>query len=932
MNAILIKYRINFFFLFFFIFQSCHSNGQSIYHAEAPIPIDTSYKVGTLSNGIRYIIRDYKVNPGKISFYGLFNIGAIQEEPNEYGMAHFIEHLCYHSSPYFDYFKLLGLSGRGDLNAHTGFESTSYEVLNVPSKNEGALDTALLLLKEAPFKPVFNKEDFDQERKIIREEWRSQIAEYRMSEQTALLVLKGSRYSRPEVLGDTAIMNHFTMEDAKKFYAKWYRPDHYALIIIGDFDASKMEAKIEQVFNTIPKAKDKSPRVTYAIPDSKDPVISIVSDVGAYSSSIKVNYKHNRFIEYNQQQLRKEFIDKLIERMFLKRLDRIINNSNPLFSELHASYSHSYMQSFNYDEYLLKVKYDNGPGRALKVLLTEMERINRYGFTEAELKEAKSWLLNIYKSEKFGNLPIDEIYIKCYYYILKGIVPASKIFLCSFVETLLPELTISEVGNQFKKYTGDVKPVISIYCTKKENTPSVTDIKNILDSVRLQKMGPYINKVDTLTDKKLFSKTLNPGRVTKQTENTDLGSTEWILSNGVHVILKTTSFKKDEIYFGAFQSSDSVILKKEHLVLLKEPYSIKRTGVGNFSATQINQILANKRVEMDYVYSVQKQGIQGIFYSQDFETALQLINMSFSDQSWISKDTIQSLSIRSTGLDYRSSNTFHDSILKYSDNTKFRDLKVMPLERINKVFKNIFNNPQEFTFIFSGDFKAEEAKPLIKKYLGSLTSNTKKVAKPEMPDHQDKLWETNHEWWKTGKRTCEFTYPMNTSRTQVFLRCQGKFNVLPVNSIYCDITQRLLRDRIQALIREKYNATYSVGPGMNIVNPDFAQLSVTFSVAPENAAQMKAVAIEEFQKFMEEGASEVEFNIQKDKVVKQQSRKLSSNEWWANSALFEFYFHHKNIVPTYVEEATNISLKGLKEFTRNIYHQGNIVNIVMKSQ
>jgi zinc protease len=445
-------------------------------------------------------------------------------------------------------------------------------------------------------------------------------------------------------------------------------------------------------------------------------------------------------------------------------------------------------------------------------------------------------------------------------------------------------------------------------------------------------LEPYVNSVDTTNNKKLLSKANNPGRVTKQAENRDLGSTEWILSNGVRVILKKTSFKKDEIYFGGFRSLDTAKLKKEYLVLLKEPYSIKRTGVANFSATQINQMLANKRVEMYYVYSVQKQGIQGSFSSQDFETALQLINMSFSDQSWISNDTIKSLPIMTTGLDNLSSNTFHDSILKYSDNTRFRDLKVVPLERLNKVFKNIFNNPQKFTFIFSGDFKAEEAKPLVEKYLGSLTFNTEKVIKSEMSDHQDKILETNHEWWQTGKKNCEFTYPMNISRTLVFLRCQGKFNVSPVNSIYCDIAQKLLRDRIQTLIREKYNATYSVGQGMNLVNPDFAQLSVTFIVEPSKADQMKAIAIEEFQKFMEEGAGEVEFNIQKDKVVKQQSSKLSSNEWWVNSALFDFYFHHKNIVPAYVKEASNISLEGLKEFTRSIYRQGNIVNIIMKSQ
>lgn len=909
------------------------------YNPQIPVPFDPACQTGVLPNKIKYMIWPYKVPEGKASFYAFLSIGALQEEPNEYGLAHFMEHLIAGRlqntkvKDYYNYFTTIGLSEKGDLNAHCGFESTRFDVLNLPVQNAGTLDSALLYLKGALFSPDFDSSgDFEKERGVVIEEWRLKSSERIISEQTEMLALKGTRYARPGVLGDTAALRQLSLMDIKNFYSKWYKPENLTIIAIGDFESARIKTKIEQIFNSIPKSSAISPKVIYPIPDIKEPIINIVTDPEA-SSHIEIHYKLNRIPGFTQEQLRSEYIDKLINHMLNNRFNKIANEPNPPFTMARASFNHSYFSSADYNEYAFEITAVKDPKLALKAILTENERIVKYGFTETELKKAKDFISGFFKSNILNELPSSEIFMKCYSYLEWGIVPASNDYLKKFIYAVFPDITLNEIKERYRKCISKVKPVISIQCTEKKDIslPVIYDVKNMINSISKQKIEPYTDKKEIINEKALFDKPGIPGKVTKQTTNTKVGTTEWILSNGLRVVIKTTDFNKDEIQFAGLRVPDTSKYNKEYLAVSTDPpYSIKSTGIGGFSAAQLNQILSGKKILIEYICSTEKQGIQGNFSSADFETALQLINLSFSDQSWTAKDTIWR-GVMMTGLDNSLTTVFKDSINKYSSNINLKDWKIVPLERLNKVYKRVFSNPKEFTFLFSGNLQPEKAKFMIEKYLGSLNSNFEQESENKILV-QNQMSAINPEWWKTGKKTCEFKYPMKTKKAVIFICSQGKFIPSPTNSIYCDIAQRLLSEQIENTIREKYGATYMVGSSGNIVNPDFAQFSISFSVDPSTADQMKIIAHDEMKKFMEEGAKGDEFNIRKNKVIKQETDKLLSNKWWVNSVMFEFYFHQRNIVPTYVEDVSNISLEGLREFTRNIYQQGNIIDVVMKPQ
>lgn len=904
------------------------------YSPDKLVPIDSMYKTGVLENGIKYIIKTHKVPEQKAYFYAFVNIGAMQEKPNEYGLSHLIEHLLYTPRKdikqinYLNYLKSLGLSDN-DLNANAGFESTVFKILNVPVQNDTALITALLLLKEIVFNPVIDNSCVAKDKKIVCEEWRiDQNPSFRMDNLTNKTAFKGSKYSRPGVIGDTAMINRITLKDVKDFHKKWYKPDLLTIIAIGDFDTGLMEMKIKQIFNVIPKATFPTIKVLDTIPNNRKPVIIINNDNEISQNEIEIHYRHNNLLIFNQKQLKDIYIDKLIEQMISRRINSTIKNknNNPVINA-HASYNNQYLDFPEFNEYEFTISADyNKIAQALKSILIENKRIIQYGFTEQEYLESKDWLLDLIKSH-IDELPSDEIYYKCYNYLIKGIVPVSFDFERTFVNGILPGLTIDEINSRYKEYTANMKPLININCNsnKTKQVLSVFDIENVLESVNIQQVQPYIYKNDSVKDVKLPE--MLSGGVIKQSINNEIGTTEWTLSNGIHVVMKPTTFKKDEIEFlGLLKPDISFYKRDKYSSILNELEIPTIIGLGGVSPSDFYQLLTGKRISLKSIYSENKQGIKGYTSCKDFETALKLINLCFSSRSWNSNDTIYRNST-TTGL--QNSKMFNDTVNTYSGFTSFDNSKKIPINQLNRTYKILFRNPSDYTFLISGSFKPEEIKPLIEKYIGSL-ANIKKETENQKTFTSNDDKSISPDWWKTSRRSCVFTNPTKNSISTILIRCQGGIDPKEESILYGYIAQRLLVNRMKNIIREKFGAAYSFGSYNNIVNANFIQLSIFFNIDPQNLKQIENVAFDEFKNFLVQGVSLDELNIIKSKIVKQRTDELNMNSWWVDNALYDYYFNKKNIISTYVQEVDEVTTEKLKSYTKKIYQQGNIIDVVMK--
>lgn len=166
----------------FLILVSAFLLGASAFVASAQmqqLPNDPAVKVGKLENGLTYYIRHNDKPAGRAEFYLATNVGAIQETPDQDGLAHFLEHMCFNGTKNFpekgilNWLQSIGASFGGNVNAATGIDQTTYMFNNIPLVRESVVDTCLLILHDYSHFVTNDPAEIDKERPVIIEERRS---------------------------------------------------------------------------------------------------------------------------------------------------------------------------------------------------------------------------------------------------------------------------------------------------------------------------------------------------------------------------------------------------------------------------------------------------------------------------------------------------------------------------------------------------------------------------------------------------------------------------------------------------------------------------------------------------------------------------------------------------------------------------------------
>ena len=157
-----------------------------------PIPADTALRTGKLDNGMTYYVRSNAKPENQADFYIFHNVGAIQEEDSQQGLAHFLEHMAFNGTKNFpgknlmNYLETIGVKFGANLNAYTSMEETCYNISSVPLLREGIIDSCLLILHDWSYYISLEDEEIDNERGVIIEELRTRnTAGWRLNEKVA---------------------------------------------------------------------------------------------------------------------------------------------------------------------------------------------------------------------------------------------------------------------------------------------------------------------------------------------------------------------------------------------------------------------------------------------------------------------------------------------------------------------------------------------------------------------------------------------------------------------------------------------------------------------------------------------------------------------------------------------------------------------------
>jgi zinc protease len=917
-----------------------HTDAQTYNLSDFP-PYDPQVKTGVLPNGMHYYIRENKLPEKRAEFYLTNNIGAIQENDDQNGLAHFTEHMAFNGTKNFpkksliNYLGTIGVKFGRNLNAGTGVEQTTFMVTSVPLIRESIIDSVLLILHDWSHYISFDSTEIEAERGVIREEWRMYgSADMRMGIKLAPITYKDSKYAKRDVIGDTAVINNFKHQTIKDFYNTWYRPDLQALVIVGDFNANVVENKIRKLFAEIPAVVNAVPKERYDLPNNDEPLIGTATDPEATSTDVSLMYKAEtvKDSERNMGYMRLKILQRMINVMFVQRMAEITRKENPPFLYAYCRYA-----SFTRvkDAFTGTAQARNNESiKALTALLTEMERLKQYGFTQSELDRVKADLLRSYesqyaerdkrKSSELVNANISHFMIR---YPNPGIA-----FEYAFAQQMIPGISLEEINKEVKQYVHPDNMIVTITAPEKEGitVPSVQEIRDAIEQAKHLKTEAY---VDSLAGRKLLDKEPVAGKVVKTKTNKVLGTTEWTLSNGAKVVLKPTDFKADEIQMrawslGGYSAADDNTIPSAQIT---DNIAVE-SGVGNFSKTNLGKMLAGKRVNITPSISDHTESISGYLSPKDFETAMQLVYLYFTQPRWSESDYNTWMDkMRNYFINMKAEprKAFSDTISvmlnshsKRYKPTTYELFDEMKFEKVKAFYADRFCDASDFTFLFTGKINPDEVKPLVEKYLASLPVVKRKDVFKDDGVRPPK-----------GKVVNDFSHENKTPRTSVLILYHGKCQYTATDKLYFAAIRHILELRYIESIREEKGGSYHVGVSAQVGNlpePEFS-LSMSFDTNPKLADDLKAIVYREVDKLIANGPSDADLQKAKEYFLKQRQEDLKENNWW-HAIAGEYYSTGVDLISGYEENVKNLTTKAIKAYAEKMLTQGNVLEVVMRPE
>lgn len=906
------------------------------------LPNDPAVRVGKLDNGMTYYIRHNDKPAQRAEFYLATNVGAIQETPDQDGLAHFLEHMCFNGTKNFpgktllEYLQSIGASFGGNINAATGVEETTYMLNNIPVTREGIIDTCLLVMHDYSHFVTCDPVEIDKERGVIIEERRARRnAAWRLHEQSLPYYYGDSKYAGCTLIGSQENLETFKPESLTNFYHTWYRPDLQALIVVGDIDVDSIEAKIKSTFADIPAAVDPKPKDVIKIPENEKPLIGVLTDPECSGSSIEVLWRSEADDEaYNSTDIGflTSITKTMIAMIMAERFDAITSKPGAPFlgADLGAGDLCETCQATMGD-----VTFKDGDWEpAFRSFLTEVERMRRYGFSSAELQRAKDNILSAFEkaveaADSRKNADFVRPLINNFFDNDAYMTPQVQYEVAKTLLGQVPDMIFALAANALV----DGKSISIVYkAPAKEGLvhPTPEQLQTVYDEVSA-------SEIDAPVEEEVASEFVNPaslkGSKVKKTSTGLYGSTVWTLKNGVKVVVLPTEYKKDQILFTWYKNGGETLISDEDLVSFEENvYGLfqRNSGISKFSSNEASKMLAGKHLSVSSYISNIRHGISGSTSPKDLETALQIAYLTYCDPRFdeseyeVGIEQIKAvlpnvMNQPSFKLQQEINKAVYGPDCKRNVELNEETLEKANLATIERVYRSLFKDAAGLTAVFVGNIDLDSFKPLCEKYLGSIPKGKKATT-----------WKDNSPKVVKGEVTDHFSTDMQTPKNTVIQFYSADMPYSVKTSVMLKAANYILDMIYVDTLREDEGGTYGASSDMSITAApqQQARIQVAFETNPTQCEKLISLAKEGLRKLAYEGPTEEQMTRTLENFRKGIPEKRINNSYWLGNLLTNEY-RGIDYDAEYEAAVNEISAEGIKEVLQKVLESGNFIEVVM---
>ena len=857
-----------------------------------PLPIDPAAKVKKLPNGLTYYIRANKKPENRAQFHLVINAGSILETEKTQGLAHFLEHMAFNGTKNFQKMEIVnflertGMKFGADLNAYTSFDETAYR-LEVPMDKPDVVKKALQVLEDWAQNISFDAEEIEKERGVIIEEWRTRRgASGRLQDKQIPVIFHQSLYADRLPIGKTNTIRSVTREDFLEFYTKWYRPDLMAVIAVGDFDAKEMEAMIVEHFSRLKNPPNAPPRPVPTVPDHADTLFSIETDPELSSTSVQIMCKHPAAPDGSAANYRRDLVEGLYAGILNERLSERVQEANPPYLGAGVGKSHM-VRVKDLATQMAGVK-DGLYAEGLKALLVESRRARRDGFTAAELERTKTMMLrgleqayeerdktesSSYAREYNGNFLNNEP--------IPGIEEELKL-----TRRFLKEITLAEVNRAGDQWITETNRVIIYTAPEKagKKAPTKEEILAVIKDAEATQVAAYS---DGLSDAPLVAKPPVPGKIVSEQRHEEVDTTEWVLSNGIHMLLKPTTFKNDQVLMTAFSpGGHSLVSDKDYLSAAMAAGILSQSGWGDYDAIQLGKKLAGKIASVGTGIGELQETMGGSASPKDLETWFQLMYLHFTAPRSDEKAYQSYVTRLKSGIENRQRDpvaVFGDAMEKalYGDHPRHRPMTLELIKELDhatalRIYRERFANAGDFTFVFVGAFKPAELRPLVELYLASLPTLDRKEEGKDVGDDP-----------KHGEINVEVKKGLEAkSNVRLTFHGESPWSINERTALRAAVN--VLNIRLREVLREDKGGVYGVSASGDLSRKPKETFSCTvaFTCSPDNVADLTKAVLDEIKDLQANGPSKDNLEKVRETLLRNYERGIKEDSFWMSNLAF----------------------------------------------
>ncbi|MDR1274095.1 MAG: insulinase family protein [Odoribacteraceae bacterium] len=914
------------------------------YDMNSPVPMDPLIRTGKLANGLTYYVRHNAEPKERANFYIIQNVGAILENDDQDGLAHFLEHMAFNGTKHFPgrkgLIKILekhGIEFGSNINAYTTRDETVYNIDDVPTTNASLLDTCLLILHDWSHFLTLEDKEIDAERPVISEEWRTRRnSQFRMMAQTMPVLLNNSKYARRDVIGNLDVIQKFPYQTLRDFYARWYRPDLQAIAVVGDFDADEMEKKVITLFSDIPAPKRPAPRPDFEVADHDDIKFACVTDRELTQSSVSVFIKFHATPKEakNHGYLRANLVKSFYSTMFSLRVHELLQKGNPPFISGSSGFGGLVRGMSVYS--ISATAKPNEEALALEAIYRENERVKRFGFTPGELERVKiNTLVSLESSYKQRDKISSDSYVNGIMSHFLGGEPLDDAeYSYNLYKALIPTITLEEVSALAREHIIHHNMVILVNGPS-EGATHLTEAEALAIIAKVEQSDAIEPYQDNVAEGSLINEELAGSPVVSTKKLPRFDAEEWVLANGARVFFRKADFEKDNVAVTSYSEGGTSLYDVDKLASANVATQfVSAYGVGDYDLQTLQKMLTGKQANVKISIGSLSEAVNGASTPADFETLMQLIYLYFEKPRFDPEVHATLMQRNYAAIANQANNpgkTMQDSLsLIMSDHNprtlvfgkEFLD--AVSIEQIEEVYRDRIKDAGDFTFFIVGNVDAETVKPMVEKYIGSISSY-----------HRKETWKDNKVRAPKGKTTRVIPLKLETPKSTVITRFSRDMKVNIARGIYLDILKDILQLRYTENVREKEGGTYGVQVSASAIDKPYSQCSVTmmFDCDPDRADHLKSLIYAELEKMAKEGPTAEELSKVTANILKNSEQGKPHNSYWM-SVLRTYHVDGVNIDdPKNFEDIVRKARpKDIQSLAKSLFNGSDVIDVTFIPQ